>query len=74
MKKSLILITGSSGMLGKSLVKKSLYKTFLLLLNPMQLILILLKDMPKNKINFVIHCASKVGGIQDNMNNQVFIF
>ena len=26
-----ILITGSSGMLGKSLVKKSLYKTFLLL-------------------------------------------
>ena len=24
-----------------------------------------------NKINFVIHCAAKVGGIQDNVNNQL---
>ena len=29
------------------------------------------KYIKKNKINFVIHCASKVGGIQDNMNNQL---
>ncbi len=68
-----ILITGSSGMLGKSLVKKSLYKTFTPNRKKLNLINFnkIKRYIKKNKINFVIHCASKVGGIQDNMNNQL---
>ena len=68
-----ILITGSSGMLGKSLVKTLNYKIF----TPNRKKLNLLnfnktkQYIKKNKINFVIHCAAKVGGIQDNVNNQL---
>ncbi len=68
-----ILITGSSGMLGKSLVKTLKYKTFtpnrkkLNLLNFSKI----KQYIKMNKINFVIHCAAKVGGIQDNVNNQL---
>ena len=68
-----ILITGSSGMLGKNLVQKIRYKIF----TPNRKKLNLLNYnkikyyLKKNKINFVIHCAAKVGGIQDNMNNQL---
>ena len=68
-----ILITGSSGMLGKSLVKTLKYKTF----HPNRKTLNLLnfskikQYIKMNKINFVIHCAAKVGGIQDNVNNQL---
>lgn len=68
-----ILITGSSGMLGKNLIKKINYKIFtpnrkklnLLNFNKVK------QYIKKNKINFVIHCAAKVGGIQDNVNNQL---
>jgi len=68
-----ILITGSQGMLGKSLTKKMEYKYY----SPSksQLNLKNYKKIKKyielNKINFVINCAAKVGGIQDNINNQI---
>ena len=68
-----ILITGSSGMLGTSLIKNSKYVIF----TPNRKKLNLfnfnkVKDyIKKNRINFVIHCAAKVGGIQDNMNYQL---
>ncbi len=68
-----ILITGSSGMLGTSLIKKTKYVIF----TPNRKKLNLfnfnkIKDyIKKNRINFVIHCAAKVGGIQDNMNYQL---
>ena len=68
-----ILITGSSGMLGKSLIKKLNYKIF----TPKRQNLNLLnfdkikQYIRKNRINFVIHCAAKVGGIQDNVKNQL---
>ena len=71
--KKRILITGSSGMLGKSLVRKSRYKIFTP--NKKKLNLFNFDKVKKyiinNKINFVIHCAAKVGGIQDNMSNQL---
>ena len=68
-----ILITGSSGMLGKDLVKKIKYKVFTPNRNKLNLFNYnkIKKYLKKNKINFVIHCAAKVGGIQDNMNNQL---
>ena len=60
-------------MLGKDLVKKIKYNTFTP--NKKKLNLLNFKKIKnyikKNKINFVIHCAAKVGGIQDNMNNQL---
>ena len=68
-----ILITGSSGMLGKNLVSKLNYKIFVP--NKKKLNLFNFKEtkkyIKKNKINFVIHCAAKVGGIQDNVNHQL---
>ena len=68
-----ILITGSSGMLGKDLISKIRYKVF----TPNKKTLNLFnfsktkEYIKKNKINFIIHCAAKVGGIQDNINNQL---
>ena len=68
-----ILITGSKGMLGKDLVSKLNYKIFIP--NKKKLNLFNFtntkKYIKKNKINFVIHCAAKVGGIQDNVNHQL---
>ncbi len=72
-RKHKILITGSSGMLGMDLVKRLNFKVF----TPNRKNLNLFdfnkikKYLKKNKINFVIHCAAKVGGIQDNVNNQL---
>ena len=68
-----ILITGSSGLLGKSLIKKSNYKIFKPSRKKLNLFNLnnIKKYIKKNKINFVIHCAAKVGGIQDNINNQL---
>ena len=71
--KKIILVTGSTGMVGKSLIKKLNYKIFSP--NKKQLNLFnftkVKNYIKKNKINFVIHCAAKVGGIQDNVNNQL---
>jgi len=68
-----ILITGSRGMLGKDLVRKLNSKIFTP--NKKKLNLFNFTDtkkyIKKNKINFVIHCAAKVGGIQDNVNHQL---
>ncbi len=68
-----ILITGSKGMLGKNLVSKLNSKIFAP--NKKKLNLFSFTDtkkyIKKNKINFVIHCAAKVGGIQDNVNHQL---
>ena len=68
-----ILITGSKGMLGKDLVSKLNYKIFIP--NKKKLNLFNFtntkKYIKKNKINFVIHCAAKVGGIKDNVNHQL---
>lgn len=68
-----ILITGSSGMLGTSLIKKSKYIIFTP--NRKKLNLFNFNKVrhyiKKNRINFVIHCAAKVGGIQHNMNYQL---
>ncbi len=68
-----ILITGSSGMLGSSLIKKCSYKIFTPNRKKLNLFNFdkVKKYIKKNKINFVIHCAAKVGGIHDNMNNQL---
>ena len=68
-----ILLTGSNGMLGRNLISKLNYKIF----TPHKKQLNLFdyektkNFIKKNRINFVIHCAAKVGGIQDNMNNQL---
>ena len=68
-----ILLTGSTGMVGINLIEKINYKIFTP--NRQQLNLFnftkIKNYIKKNKINFVIHCAAKVGGIQDNMNNQL---
>ena len=68
-----ILITESSGMLGKSLIKRVNYKIFTPNRKKLNLYNFskIKKYIKKNKINFVIHCAAKVGGIQDNINNQL---
>ena len=68
-----ILITGSSGMLGKSLIKRINYKIFTPNRKKLNLYNFskIKKYIKKNKINFVIHCAAKVGGIQDNIKNQL---
>lgn len=66
-----ILLTGANGLVGKNLKKNLLKKKFkvftpskkdLNLLNYNQIN----KYLKNNKINFIIHAASKVGGILDN--------
>ena len=68
-----ILITGSTGMLGKNLLNTINYKIFTPNRNRLNLFHFneIKKYLKINKINFVIHCAAKVGGIQDNVNNQL---
>ena len=74
-KKYKVLITGSKGMLGSACNKlmKNEYKV----LTPTKKELNLdnfkkLKEyFKKNKPDFVINCAAKVGGILSNLNNQV---
>ena len=66
-----ILLTGANGLVGKNLKKNLLKKNFknfttskkdlnLLYYNKID------KFLKNNKINFIIHAASKVGGILDN--------
>ncbi len=71
--KKIILLTGSTGMVGKSFLKKNTYTIYAP--NRKKLNLFNLNKIKsyikKHNINFVIHCAAKVGGIQDNVNNQL---
>jgi len=72
-KDSSILITGSTGMVGKSLVNKLKSKEYTNLLLPSSKELDLRKQagvedyFKKNKIDFVFHLAAKVGGIAANI-------
>lgn len=68
--KSKILVTGGSGMVGKSLKKFLPYATYLSskdcnLTNENEVSSL----MNKNNFDIVIHLAAKVGGIIDNINN-----
>ena len=60
-------------MLVKDLIKKFKYKVFTPNRNKLNLFNYskIKKYLKKNKINFVIHCLAKVGGIQDHINNQL---
>ncbi len=66
-----ILLTGANGLVGKNLKKNLLKKNFKVF-TPSKKDLNLLyynkidKFLKNNKINFIIHAASKVGGILDN--------
>ena len=71
--KKKILITGSDGMLGKSIINSSKFsKCKLIYTSRKSLDLRNIKSfekfLKKNKPNIVIHCAAKVGGIKDNIN------
>lgn len=73
-----ILITGSSGLVGKALVRELKKKHNIL--SPTHKELNLLNEKKTNeyikikKPNFVIHAAGKVGGILYNSNNQKDFF
>ncbi len=69
-----ILVTGSNGMLGKSIINSPMFKKHeLIKTNRKTLDLRNLKNfeklVKKTKPNIVIHCAAKVGGIRDNINH-----
>ena len=68
-----IFVSGSSGMPGKNLVNKLNYKIFAPNRNKLNLFHFnkIKTYLKKKKINFVVHCAAKVGGIQDNVDNQL---
>ena len=68
-----VLLTGGSGMLGKSIIKifhKQKYKLFFPKRNELDLTnsIKICNYIKKRKITCVIHAAGKVGGIQDNIN------
>jgi GDP-L-fucose synthase len=69
-----ILITGSNGMLGKSICKSSKFKNYKLIKTyrksiDLRNIKNFEKLIKKTRPDIVIHCAAKVGGIKDNINN-----
>lgn len=76
-KNSNILITGSNGMVGRKLIKKLKEYGYCNLLTPNSKELDLriqnsVKEyFEKNKIDYVIHLAAKVGGIKGNMDYPV---
>lgn len=76
-KNSTILITGASGMVGQSLVKKLNINGFYNLLLPTSVELNLLHQetireyFNLNKVRFVIHLAGTIGGIGDSINRPV---
>lgn len=68
-----VLLTGGSGMLGKSIIKifhKQKYKLFFPKRNELDLTnsIKICNYIKKRKITCVVHAAGKVGGIQDNIN------
>ena len=71
-----ILITGSNGMLGRNIVnskkfnKIKIIKTFKNELN-LKNYNDVKKYIKDKKPDLIIHCAAKVGGIQDNINNPI---
>ncbi len=72
-----ILITGASGMVGQSLVKKMTNSGYSNLLLPSSAELNLLNQQcveeyfKQNKIDFIIHLAGTIGGISDSINRPV---
>jgi len=72
-----ILITGSTGMVGRNIVEFEKFKKNYILLTPSHKELNLLDKklvdeyIEINKPDIIIHCAGKVGGIHTNMLNQV---
>lgn len=75
-----ILITGSTGLLGRA-IKDAFENVGFNVLTPPRSVLDLKETLSienyfqRNKIDCVIHCAAKVGGIQANMQNPTeFIF
>jgi nucleoside-diphosphate-sugar epimerase len=74
-----ILLAGASGMLGQAIyknLKKKGKKIFCPSSKKLNLknFLLVKKYLKKNKINYVINCAGKVGGILDNKNNQTLYY
>ena len=71
-----ILITGSSGLVGSEITKlflKKRIKIFIPKKNELNLLNFtkVQKYLKKNKINFIIHAAARVGGIGDNITNRI---
>jgi len=72
-----ILITGSTGMVGRNIAEFEKFKKNYILLTPSRKELNLLDKkfvdeyIKINKPDIIIHCAGKVGGIQANMSHQV---
>lgn len=71
-----ILITGSAGMVGKNIIEDQRFQKFELLTpNRLELDLFnyesVFSYINKNKPDFIIHLAGRVGGIQANMKNPV---
>ena len=69
-----ILVTGSTGMVGKNLINHSSAKQYSILKPNSQELNLLSKEdilswLKGYKIDTVIHCAGLVGGIQANINN-----
>lgn len=74
-----ILITGSSGMVGKNIVEFEKSKNYFILKPSSKELNLLDKHsvylyMKTNQPDIVIHCAGKVGGIQANMENPFDFF
>ena len=67
-----ILITGSNGLVGSAVIRKSKYKTIKHtrsecdLANRDQTISYILKQKKQNNIDTIIHCAAEVGGVLKN--------
>jgi len=71
-----LLITGSSGMVGKNIVEYGLFKNYTLLTPSSEALNLLNKEnidlyLKKHQPDIIIHCAGVVGGIQANMANPV---
>ena len=67
-----ILVTGSNGMLGKSIINSSNFRKYNLIetnrkSTDLRDIKSFEKLIKKTKPDIVIHCAAKVGGIKDNI-------
>lgn len=69
---SVVLLTGSNGMLGSSILRQFRNKDFLVLSPPSNELdlrdsIATLSYIKSNKVDTIIHCAAKVGGISANI-------